>query len=94
MSTIQLQQDSAVATVTLSHPGKLNAINVAMWEQLRATFTELSLNQDLRCVIVRGAGENFAAGADIEEFQYTRSTVEQGIHYHQEIIAPALRAIA
>jgi len=94
MSTIQLQQDGAVATVTLSHPGKLNAINVAMWEQLCATFSVLSLNHDLRCVIVRGAGENFAAGADIEEFPRTRSTIEQGIHYHQEIIAPALQAIA
>jgi len=94
MSTIQLQHDGTIAMVTLSNPGKLNAINVAMWERLNATFAALSLNQDLRCVIVRGAGANFAAGADIEEFPFIRSTIEQGVHYHRQIIAPALQAIA
>ena len=93
MSTIQLQQDGAIATVTLSNPGKLNAINIAMWERLGATFAALALNPDLRCVIVRGAGANFAAGADIEEFPHIRSTVAQGIHYHQDVIAPVLQAI-
>jgi enoyl-CoA hydratase/carnithine racemase len=94
MSTIQLQHDGAIATVTLSHPGKLNAINLVMWEHLSATFAALSQNPDLRCIIVRGAGPNFAAGADIAEFPHVRSTREQGIHYHQQIIAPALQAIA
>lgn len=94
MSTIQLQHDGAIATVTLSNPGKLNALNVAMWERLSATFAALSLNRDLRCIILRGAGANFAAGADIAEFPHVRGTVEQGIHYHQQIIAPALQAIA
>lgn len=94
MSTIQLQHDGNIATVTLSNPGKLNALNVAMWERLGATFAALSLNPDLRCVIVRGAGANFAAGADIAEFPHVRNTFEQGVHYHQQIIAPALQAIA
>jgi len=82
------------ATVTLSNPGKLNAINAAMWQNLRSTFEALSAQEELRCVIVRGADGNFAAGADIEEFPILRSTVAQGIHYHEEIIAPALHAIA
>jgi enoyl-CoA hydratase len=94
MSTVHIQHEGAVATVTLSHPGKLNAINVAMWERLRADFTTLSRNEDLRCVIVRGSGGNFAAGADIEEFAKVRSTVEQALHYHNDVIAPALQAIA
>jgi enoyl-CoA hydratase/carnithine racemase len=82
------------ATVILSNPGKLNAIDAAMWQSLRSVFEALSLQDDLRCVIVRGADGNFAAGADIEEFPVLRSTVAQGIHYHEEIIAPALQAIA
>jgi len=82
------------ATVILSNPGKLNAIDAAMWQSLRSAFEALSLQDDLRCVIVRGADGNFAAGADIEEFPVLRSTVAQGIHYHEEIIAPALQAIA
>jgi enoyl-CoA hydratase len=94
MSTILLAQDGAIATVTLSNPGKLNAISVAMWERLSASFAALALNQSVRCVVVRGAGANFAAGADIEEFPHLRNTVDQGIHYHEKVIAPALKAIA
>jgi enoyl-CoA hydratase/carnithine racemase len=94
MSQILLQRDGVVATVTLSHPGKLNAISLAMWEQLHAVFSQLTLDDTLRCVIVRGAEGNFAAGADIEEFPRVRSTVEQGRHYHEDVIAPALQAIA
>ena len=94
MSTILLAQDGAVATVTLSNPGKLNALSFAMWEQLAATFVLLSKDQSVRCVIVRGAGANFAAGADIEEFPQLRNTIEQAIHYHESVIAAALQAIA
>jgi enoyl-CoA hydratase len=94
MSTVHVQRDGVVATVSLSNLGKLNALDVALWERLRAEFTALSRNEDLRCVIVRGADGNFAAGADIAEFAEVRSTVDQALHYHQDIIAPALQAIA
>lgn len=94
MSEVRTESDGAIATVTLSNPGKLNAIDVAMWEALARTFTALSKNGQIRCVIVRGADGNFAAGADIEEFHAHRSTLAQGIRYHTETIAPALHAIA
>jgi enoyl-CoA hydratase len=94
MGKILLEQAGAVATVTLSNPGKLNAIDVAMWQQLAITFSALSQDSTLRCVIIRGADGNFAAGADIEEFATVRSTPAQGIVYHTETIARALDAIA
>ncbi|HEY0847091.1 MAG TPA: enoyl-CoA hydratase/isomerase family protein, partial [Noviherbaspirillum sp.] len=94
MPEIRLEKHDVVATVTLSNPGKLNALNVAMWDALRSTFLKLSEDQSLRCVIVRGDSENFAAGADVEEFATVRSTMAQGIHYHTETVANALRAIS
>jgi enoyl-CoA hydratase len=94
MGRIFLECAGAIATVTLSNPGKLNAIDVAMWQQLAATFNSLSQDTTLRCVIVRGADGNFAAGADIEEFATVRSTPAQGIVYHTETIAHALDAIS
>ena len=43
-----------VALVTLSNPGKLNAVNVAMWRALRAIFDGLAEREPLlRCVIAR-----------------------------------------
>ncbi len=94
MSEILVTATDGIATVTLSHPGKLNAIDTAMWRRLRVVFEGLTQDTSLRCVIVRGADGNFAAGADVEEFPAVRATVEQGIAYHEDLIAPALQAIA
>jgi enoyl-CoA hydratase len=94
MSEIRIEKGDVIATVILSNPGKLNAIHVAMWQALAQTFTALSQDEQLCCVIVRGDGQNFAAGADIEEFPTVRSTVAQGMRYHTETMARALDAIA
>jgi enoyl-CoA hydratase len=94
MSEILLVKDGVIATVTLSNPGKLNAIDIAMWRELARIFSSLSQDTSLRCVIVRGEGKNFAAGADIEEFATVRNTVGQGIEYHTVAIAGALESIA
>lgn len=93
MSTIHVTRDGAIATVTLSNPGKLNAIDVAMWRSLAARFIELSADVDLRCVMICGEDGQFAAGADIAEFSRVRDTVEQGIRYHTDVIGEALAAI-
>jgi enoyl-CoA hydratase len=94
MSAIRTEHAGPIATVTLSNPGKLNAIDVSMWDNLARTFVALSADESLRCVIVRGDGDNFAAGADIEEFSTVRSTYAQGVAYHSKTIANALNAIA
>lgn len=91
---VQIERKHAVATVTLSNPGKLNAISVSMWRILAEKFTAFAGDSTLRCVVVRGANGNFAAGADIEEFPRERADLEGVINYHQNILAPALRAIA
>lgn len=83
----------AISTITLSNPGKLNAINLAMWESLAEIMSDVSQNGDIRCVIIRGEGqEAFAAGGDLEEFQTRRTTLEQALHYHGKV-AEALNAI-
>jgi enoyl-CoA hydratase/carnithine racemase len=94
MSEIRTEQNGQIVTVTLSNPGKLNALDVSMWKGLARAFAALSADESLRCVIVRGDGNNFAAGADIEEFSKVRSTYEQGVAYHTGTIADALDAIA
>ena len=94
MSEIRCEKDGAIATVTLSNPGKLNALDVAMWQGLRSTFDSLSADTALRCIIVTGEVGNFAAGADIAEFATVRSNLADGMHYHTETIALALQAIA
>lgn len=94
MEKIRIDKDGVIATVTLSNPGKLNAIDISMWHGLADTFRALSKDESLRCVIVTGADGNFAAGADIEEFSSVRSSYAQGVDYHTKSIAQALDAIA
>ena len=94
MGTLTTDRKDAVTTVTLVNPGKLNAISVEMWQALGQTFAALSADESLRCVVVRGADGNFAAGADIAQFPEARGNLEQLHVFHREIIAGALRAIA
>lgn len=91
---ITVARDGAIATVRLDNPGKLNALTVAMWQALARAMGELSADDALRCVVLRGAGdEAFAAGADLAEFARVRDSVEQGRVYHREYVYGALKAV-
>jgi len=91
---ILVARDGAIATVVLSNPGKLNALTVAMWRALARVVDELSADDALRCVVLRGAGsEAFAAGADIAEFATERDNADQGRRYHREYVHGVLKAV-
>ena len=94
MGHISIDRQDAVATVTLVNPGKLNAISVEMWRALEQNFDAFSADLSLRCIVVRGADGNFAAGADISEFGEHRANLAQHRVFHGEVIAGAMRAIA
>ncbi|WP_353091882.1 enoyl-CoA hydratase-related protein [Methylibium sp.] len=86
--------DPRIGVVTLSHPGKLNAISVAMWRELGALAATLdALQPNLHAVILRGEGGDFAAGADIAEFPVHRFSTEALRDYHERLVAPALQAL-
>ena len=82
-----------VATVWLSHPGRLNALSAGMWKALADIFKELAADEPLRAVVVRGEGRAFASGADITEFADLHSSRDQVRHYHDEILGEGLRAV-
>ena len=85
-STILVQRDGAIATVVLNRPDKLNALTRAMWTRLGQVFDELHADDELRCIVIRGAGTKaFAPGNDIAEFQAERSNVEQGRAYGSDM---------
>jgi len=91
--SIVCAREDAVATVTLSNPGKRNAINFAMWQKLTQLVIDLSDDEQVRCVVLRGDGADaFAAGGDIEEFVSRRDTLERAMAYHAQAGA-ALRAV-
>jgi enoyl-CoA hydratase/carnithine racemase len=83
---ILLSRDGPIAALTLSNPGKLNALDLAMWKRLGEVMRELDKDKSLRCVVVRGAGsEAFAAGADISEFEKTRNNSKVARKYGEQL---------
>jgi enoyl-CoA hydratase len=85
---ILLERGADIATVTLSNPGKLNALDLGMWTRLGQVMRELDRDRTLRCVVLRGAGDQaFAAGADISEFAKTRSHSKAAKKYGEQIEA-------
>ena len=94
MSSIDITRDGDIATVALNNPGKLNALTIAMWRELARVMRELSADDALRCIVLRGAGdEAFAAGADLEEFVTERATLAQARTYHHEYVNGVLKAV-
>src|SRR3546814_7084621 len=88
------ERDGDIATLTLSNPDRLNAMTGAMWRCVGEAMRELSADDDLRCIVLRGAGDKaFAAGADISSFAKERNDVAQAAVYH-EVIEEAMRATA
>jgi enoyl-CoA hydratase len=65
---IKLDIDEHVAIITINRPDKLNALNEQTINELEQVFTELGKDENIRAVILTGAGEKaFVAGADISE---------------------------
>jgi enoyl-CoA hydratase len=66
-----VEKNDAAAVVTVNRPRKLNALNVRTLEELDDVFSALGSDNEVRGVVVTGAGEKaFVAGADIEELSH------------------------
>ncbi len=76
-NNIYIEEDNAIATITIDRPKKLNALNKATIEELHQAFKELDEDKAIKVIIITGSGEKaFVAGADISEF--ADFDVEQG----------------
>jgi enoyl-CoA hydratase/carnithine racemase len=68
-----------VATITLNRPDRLNAFNATMFHELLDAFDTTDADDDVRAVVVTGAGSAFCAGADLGGGARTfHSTVDVG----------------
>ena len=63
---VQLEIADGIGTIRLSRP-PMNALNIAIQEELRAAATAASTDDEVRAVVVYGGEKVFAAGADIKE---------------------------
>jgi enoyl-CoA hydratase/carnithine racemase len=81
--TIQLTIAHGIATLTLNRPDRMNAFTDQMAREMRAAFDETDANDDVRAVIVTGAGRAFCAGADLSNagatFDYEKRLADRGV---------------
>src|SRR5512138_3044120 len=79
---IQVAREGAIATVVINRADKLNALTRDMWRELGESVEALSRDEDVRCIVLRGAGEKaFSPGNDIGEFETQRSNKAQAVDY-------------
>ncbi len=91
---ILTQRDGDIATVVLNAPEKLNALTKESWVRLGAVMAELSADDGLRCIVLRGAGDRaFSAGADITEFTTVRRDAAISKVYG-ELVAATMESVA
>src|SRR5215472_12762223 len=77
-----------VGVVTFNNPDKRNAMSLDMWEGFGLALTELRDDQNVRVVILVGAGDKaFVSGADISQFEKTRHNAAASEQYSKNSAA-------
>ena len=80
MELVLREDRDKVCWLTLNRPGKLNALTVGMFRELRDHVSELKRNDAVECVVLRGAGRCFSAGHDLSDIAAGEAVPSRGWH--------------
>ncbi len=88
MAEVEVSRDGGVLTLTLNRPDVLNAFNGAMHTAFQAGLKEARAD-DVRAVVVTGAGRGFCVGQDLTEFADAPSDIGDRLRegYHKNVLA-------
>lgn len=78
MSSILKETKSGIMKITLNRPDSLNAFNSEMLFELQDAFKE-ALSDDVRCVVLTGAGKGFCSGQDLKDYEAEKKTFKEAI---------------
>jgi 2-(1,2-epoxy-1,2-dihydrophenyl)acetyl-CoA isomerase len=67
---ITLDIQDSVATLTMSRPDKLNCLNAPILHEMSKALKDLNENEDIKALIITGAGRAFCSGADLSDQPY------------------------
>ncbi len=76
--TILYEKRGALVDITLNRPERLNAMNILLGRELTQAITEIEADQEIRVVVIHGAGRSFCAGADIKTMAEGDSPADLG----------------
>jgi len=88
MAEVETTRDGAVLTITLNRPDVLNAFNADLHRALGVALNEAQA-EDVRAVVVTGAGRGFCVGQDLTEFREAAGDIGERLRgkYHPNILA-------
>src|ERR671934_2961592 len=88
MAEVETSRDGAVLTITLNRPDVLNALNAAMQAALAGALDDARAD-DVRAVVLTGAGRGFCVGQDLTEFRESPGDIGERLRstYHPNVLA-------
>ena len=87
-----LREDrGGVATLTLNRPEQLNALSESLIRALQRLLDRIAAEEDVKVVVLRGAGRAFCAGHDLREMQAARAEPDGGRETYQALFARCSR---
>jgi len=88
MAEVETTREGAVLTITLNRPDVLNAFNADLHKGLAAAL-KLARSEEVRAVVVTGAGRGFCVGQDLTEFREAPGDIGSRLRatYHPNVLA-------
>ena len=98
MALVDVHYSDGIATVTMNDPPTRNAISVPMREEMAGLFQNFEADPEVRCVVLRGAGDHFMSGGDVKTFagyvrEYTKPQLQAGFRQRIATLNPLLTAM-
>jgi len=92
-SAILVERKGVIEIITINRPHRRNALNGEAWRDIGTAFRKVEKNNEIRAVILTGAGDAFCAGDDIIDFEKVRhDPLEREVYWNH--IMECLRAVA
>ncbi|MFM7912010.1 MAG: enoyl-CoA hydratase/isomerase family protein, partial [Bacteroidota bacterium] len=92
MSTVLLQTEEGVARITLNRPDVFNAFDDEQSYALQAALKEASRNDEVRVVVLTGAGKAFCSGQDLKSIKDSKDRdLSESLHKRYNPIIRAMR---
>jgi enoyl-CoA hydratase/carnithine racemase len=82
---VEVRRAPHLATIVLADPGRRNVLDAAMAAALREAAEEVAALDEVRCAILTGSGNTFAAGADIKEIE--SASDQENLAYNRQLRA-------
>jgi methylglutaconyl-CoA hydratase len=80
MPELVIETNGSVRTLTLNRPEKRNALNDGLVKALKDALVDADASEDLRSIVIRGAGKDFCSGADLESLRkISESSYEENL---------------